>query len=53
MPFYSARIQKHDASALDERKGVKKGLLYCQMIDNLLSRCRTEITRIDVNFEIP
>ena len=50
VPFYSARIQKHDTSALDERKGVPKGLLYCQMIDSLLSRVRGEIMRIDVNF---
>ena len=53
VPFYSARVQKHDLSALDYNKNVKKALVYCQMIDNLLSRFEGTIIRVDVNFEMP
>lgn len=53
VPYYSARVQKHDASALDFRKNVKKGILYCQMIDSILQGFKGEIIRLDVNFCIP
>jgi len=38
VPYYSARIQKHEESSLDNRKNVKKGVVYCEMIDNMLTK---------------
>lgn len=53
VPYYSARIQKSEESLLDERNQVAKGQLHCTMIDNLLSKFKGEIIRVDVNFCIP
>lgn len=53
VPYYSARIQKHEESLLDCRKNIRKGTLYCEMIDNLLSRYEGQIIRLNVNFSIP
>ena len=53
VPYYSARIQKHEESSLDFRKNVKKGVVYCDMIDGMLSKCKGEIIRLNVNFCIP
>lgn len=53
VPYYSARIQKHEESSLDFRKNVKKGVVYCEMIDAMLSKCKGEIIRLNVNFCIP
>lgn len=53
VPYYSARVQKHEESTLDCRKQVPKGLTYCQMVDNLLVKVRGSITRLNVNFCIP
>jgi hypothetical protein len=36
VPYYSARIQKHEESTLDLRKNVKKGMIYCNMVDNII-----------------
>ena len=53
VPYYSARIQKHEESSLDFRKNVKRGIVYCEMIDSMLSKCRGEIIRVNINFCIP
>jgi pimeloyl-ACP methyl ester carboxylesterase len=53
VPYYSARVQKHEESTLDYRKQVQKGLVYCKMVDSLLGRVQGSITRLNVNFSIP
>ena len=50
VPYYSARIQKHEESALDFRKQVNKGMIYCKMVENLLGDFTGEVIRINVNF---
>ena len=32
VPYYSARVQKHEESVLDCRKIVTKGMVYCKMV---------------------
>ena len=53
VPYYSARIQKHKESILDEKGQVKKGKIHCNMADNILSKAKGSIMRLDVNFCIP
>lgn len=53
VPYYSARIQKHEESTLDLRKNVKKGLVYCTMVDNIIGSIKAEIMRVNINFCIP
>jgi len=38
VPYYSARIQKHEDSILDCRKQVNKGIVCCKMVENLISK---------------
>ena len=53
MPYYSARLQKHEQSSLDCRKKEQRGVTYCEMVDSLLGRVKGSITRLNVNFCIP
>ncbi len=53
VPYYSARIQKHEESSLELRRNIRRGVVYCEMIDSLLSKCRAQIIRLNVNFCIP
>lgn len=53
VPYYSARLQKHEESSMDYRKQSAKGITYCEMVDNLLGRVKGSITRLNVNFCIP
>jgi hypothetical protein len=53
VPYYSARVQKHDLSLAHSRDEVKKGKIHCQMVDNIISRVKGCIIRVDVNFCIP
>lgn len=53
VPYYSARVQKHEQCILDEKNKMQKALIYNQMIDNILNKVQGELNRIDVNFFIP
>lgn len=53
VPYYSARLQKHEESSVDYRKQTSKGVTYCEMVDSLLGRVKGSITRLNVNFCIP
>ncbi len=53
VPYYSARLQKHDESSIDCRRQLAKGINYCEMVDSLLGRVKGSITRLNVNFCIP
>ena len=50
VPFYSARIQKSKEIHTDFKKGFSRGILYCQMIENILNRINGKLIRLDVNF---
>jgi hypothetical protein len=50
VPYYSARIQKHEESLLDNRKKIGRGVLHCGLVDNILDRVKGSLTRLDVNF---
>lgn len=52
VPYYSARIQKHSQSMLDNRKKLNKGILHCSMVDNILQNVKGSLTRLDINFTI-
>ena len=53
MPYYSARIQKHEDSAYDNEKGSKKGKVYTDMIESIFQNYEGKIIRLNVNFCIP
>ena len=50
VPYYSARMQKHEECILDCRNNSKKGLIYCEMVDSLLQDFKGEVIRMNVNF---
>lgn len=53
VPYYSARIQKHKQSIEDSADNVRKGEIYCNMVNNILKNVNGNIIRLDVNFCIP
>jgi hypothetical protein len=50
VPYYSARMQKNEEIILDVRNNVKRGMIYCDMVDSILSGFKGEIIRLNVNF---
>lgn len=50
VPYYSARVQKHEESLSHERDNVKKGKIHCEMVNHILEKGRGSIIRLDVNF---
>ena len=52
VPYYSARIQKHDECIEDQKRNKSNGIIHNKMINSILDRIKCNITRIDVNFSI-
>jgi len=50
VPYYSARMQKNEEIILDVRNNVKRGMIYCDMVDSILDGFKGEIIRLNVNF---
>lgn len=53
VPYYSARIQKHQDCITDCKNKVEKGKIHSEMIDNILGRIKGKLYRTDINFCIP
>ena len=50
VPYFSARVQKHDECINDLRSKDPYAIIHSKMVDNILSRVSGDVTRIDVNF---
>lgn len=50
VPYYSARIQKHQDCVKDCKSNILKGKVHNEMIDNILNSIKGDIIRTDVNF---
>ena len=53
VPYYSARIQKHQDCLKDCKNNKPKGKIHNEMIDSILNNIKGKIVRTDVNFCIP